>query len=138
MTTLLMVEDEKHTMREFFELYDEDLALDELDRFVVENKNLEISLYEVSPDHTYTITDGNDRFTSAFKRRESGSKDIWCDSCGYIMEAVTQDEIEQLPIKTYIKKFPTCDHIHFTTYCKNCIGHMEVAVMFKHKRVKLN
>lgn len=134
MNTLLLVEDTEVGRREYFELDGEFEALELLKEWCLENHTHEVFLTEVGPGIDRRIDSGHELFTSDFKIREPGSRDIWCVSCGTVREAMTEAEIGELPVRKWVDEKDYCIETQWITSCTNCISYMVVEVHIAPKK----
>ena len=133
MATLLLVEDTYTGRREYFDPDDEYHANKCLKEWCLENKTADVFMYEVGPNIDRQIDSGFEVFTSDFKVREPGSRDISCVSCGIVREAMTEDEIDSLHLRKLVndKKFSV--ETLYVTPCNFCIGYLVVTCVISPK-----
>ena len=111
------------------ETHDEEEAIDDLKRQCLNGKTQEVFLFEVNTDGETHVTSGHEIFTRDFKPRTEGSRDIWCLSCGYIWEAVTDEELAERHTRSFqVEKTHGIETHHYIQCINKCIGRMEYLV----------
>ncbi len=126
MTTLLLVDDTCEGRKEYFESNEEYEAIECLKKWCLEVNTHEVFLTEVGPGIDRRIDSGHEIFTSTFEIRAPDSRDIWCTSCGFMHEAMNDEDIDRLPIKKIINEREYGTETLYTTPCTVCIGYMIV------------